>query len=76
MSSILDAAKTENRLDTLIALRDRLAERLDRCNSDRDLAAMSRQLVQVLAEIEEIRGSTETRTVSLDDFRNKIRAAK
>ena len=76
MSSILEAAKTDKRLDALIALRDRLADRLDRCNSDRDLAAMSRQLVQVLAEIEEIRGSTETRAVSLDDFRNKLKVAQ
>ena len=76
MGSIFDAAKTGYRLEALTELRNKLAERLDKCNSDRDLAALSRQFMQVTAEIEEIKGSTEIKAASLDDFRSQLRAVK
>lgn len=76
MGTIENAARSGSRLDSLIELRNTLAARLDKCQSDRDLAALSRQFVSVTAEIEMIEGNKESRTVSLDDFRNKIRAVK
>ena len=76
MSSIFEAANTNDRLAVLVELRNKLAVRLDQCESNRDLAALSRQFVQVVNEIDEIMGGNETKAVSLDDFRNKLKAVK
>jgi len=46
----------DNRLNRLIALRDKLSEAIDECDSKRDLAALSRQYRETLKEIEEIQG--------------------
>lgn len=48
----------KNRLDQLIALRDKLANAIDTCESMRDLAALSRQYRETIREIEEIEGAT------------------
>lgn len=45
---------TENRLDQLIELRNTLAMAIDKCESMRDLAALSKQYRETLKEIEEI----------------------
>lgn len=45
---------TENRLDQLIELRNTLATAIDKCESMRDLAALSKQYRETLKEIEEI----------------------
>ena len=71
--SVSKAAKSDSRLEALIELRNLLARRLDKCESDRDLAALSRQFVQVTAEIDELRGADSSKTVSLTDFRNKLK---
>lgn len=76
MGSIVKAAKTGNRLKALTELRDLLAERLDAGVSDRELASISRQFIQVTAEIEAIEGTSAAKTVSLEDFRRKLRVAK
>jgi len=52
--NLIDAAKTGNRLETLKALRSLLSERLQESGSDRDIASMSRRLMQCLTEIEEL----------------------
>ena len=46
-----------NRLDQLIALRDKLADAIDSCQSMRDLAALSRQYRETIREIEGIEGT-------------------
>lgn len=51
-------ADATNRYDQLIALRDRLADAIDTCESMRDLAALSRQYRETIREIEEIEGAT------------------
>lgn len=76
MGKIEKAVKTGDRLDTLRALRELLAARLDACDSNRDIAALSRQLVQVTAEIDEIEKESETTITSLDAFRKKVKLAK
>lgn len=76
MGKLMQAAKSGDRLRALIELRDLLAKRLEAGPADRDLAALSRQFVQVTAEIEEIRGQTETKPTSLSDMRNKLKVAK
>lgn len=45
------AAKTGDRLEALRVLRDTIARAIDTCESGRDLAALSRQLTDVLAQI-------------------------
>ena len=73
-NNIVDAAKTGDRLKTLIALRDLLAERLNDSNSNRDVASMSKRMMQCLAEIEEIK-KTEigAELCSLDVLRGKLK---
>lgn len=52
MDSVHEAAVTGDRLTTLRALRDHLAAAIDGCDSMRDLAALSRQLADVVAQID------------------------
>lgn len=76
MGKLYDAAAGEDRLAVLIELRNLLANRLDKCDSDRDIAALSRQLVQVTAEIEEIRKNTVQKVTSLSEMRKKVKVVK
>ena len=57
-NDIVRAAKSGDRLETLIALRDLLAERLQTSKSDRDIASMSRRLMQCIDRIEELQNET------------------
>lgn len=52
--TVAKAAATNDRLATLVALRDTLARSIDGCDSLRDMAALSRQLTAVLTEIAEL----------------------
>lgn len=52
--SLAGVAAQGNRMATLRALRDRLAAEIDTCPPARDLAALSRQLTLVLAEIGDV----------------------
>lgn len=54
MSGLLDAAKSGNKRETLIALRDKIAETIENCDSGRDIAANSKRLMEVMAEIDEL----------------------
>lgn len=61
--SVRDSAASGDRLETLKALRDTLAGRIDGCESGRDLAALSRQMTLVLAEIAELSPTDEVDVV-------------
>lgn len=61
--SIHEAAVSGDRLKTLQALRDKLAHEIDTCGSGRDLAALSRQMTLVLAEIAELAPTDEVDVV-------------
>lgn len=50
--SLTSAAKTGNRRETLVALRDSLALAIDNCESGRDIAALSKRLMEVMAELD------------------------
>lgn len=54
MGKLAEAAKTNNRRDTLIALRDQLADAIDNCESGRDIAALSKRLMEVMGELDSI----------------------
>ena len=53
--SLVDAAKSGNRKKTLTALRDKLAETIQNCDSGRDMAANSKRLLEVMDELEAIK---------------------
>lgn len=52
--SIKHTAASGTRLETLKALRDKLAGQIDDSDSGRDVAALSRQLTDVLIQIEDM----------------------
>lgn len=54
MSGLLDAAKSGDKRKTLLALRDKIAETIENCDSGRDIAANSKRLMEVMAEIDEL----------------------
>lgn len=61
---ILQAAKSGNRKATLVALRDSIAETIKEKPSGRDLAALSRRLMEVMAELDRV---AETERSEFDD---------
>ena len=67
--SLTDAAKSGNRKKILIALRDRLAETIENCESGRDMAANSKRLMEVVEELEEIKAAEKAK-------REKAKAAR
>lgn len=52
--NIVAAAITGNRLETLKALRERIAQQIDSCESGRDMASLSKRLIEVMDEIDVI----------------------
>ena len=56
MRSLVRASKKGNRLDQLKVLREKLAKAIETCESMRDLAALSRQYRETIAEIEMLEG--------------------
>lgn len=52
MTSIEKAAQKNNRREMLEALRDKLAQTIDACESGRDIAALSKRLMEVAAELD------------------------
>lgn len=76
---LIEAAKSGDRLETLIALRDLLAERLQTTGSSRDISSMSRRLMQCISEIEtltELKRQREENPFRLSDFRKRVMADK
>ena len=54
MTNLVEAAKSGDKRATLIALRDKLAETIQNCDSGRDMASNSKRLMDVIEEIEQI----------------------
>ena len=52
VTDLVSAAKSGDKRATLIALRDKLAETIQNCDSGRDMASNSKRLMEVMAEIE------------------------
>ena len=52
MATLAQAARKNSRRDTLIALRDKLASAIDECESGRDIAALSKRLMEVMGELD------------------------
>ena len=66
MANLIDAAKSGNKRDTLVALRDILAETIQNCESGRDMASNTKRLMEVMAEIDALPDETK-KTVSKHD---------
>ncbi|MCZ1070810.1 hypothetical protein [Rhodococcus sp. A5(2022)] len=62
------AAASGDRLKALEALRDRLAREIEACESSRDVAALSRQLTDVLKQIEDLAPPAEEERSPLDEL--------
>lgn len=59
MTNLVRAAKSGDRRETLVALRDILAQTIQECKSGRDMASNSKRLMEVISEIEAIDRETE-----------------
>ena len=73
--SLETTAQKDNAFERLMALRDGIARQLDDCPSKRDYAALSRQMQQVLAEIELRRKSPKSIRNELAEKRRARQAA-
>lgn len=54
MANLVEAAKSGDKYETLIALRDILAMTIQSCESGRDMASNTKRLMEVIGEIEAI----------------------
>ena len=73
---LITATKSGDRLKTLIALRDLLADRLQNTTSTRDISSISRRLMQCISEIEtleEIKRQAEESPFRLSEYRKKFK---
>lgn len=52
MTNLIKAAKSGDKRETLIALRDILAKTIQECDSGRDMASNTKRLMEVMAELE------------------------
>ncbi len=68
---LLEAAKSGDKRATLIALRDKLAETIENCESGRDMAANSKRLMEVMAELEALPDPTAAKESKHDRLKKK-----
>lgn len=52
MADLVSAARSGNRRETLEALRDKIASSIQDCESGRDVAALSKRLMEVMGELD------------------------
>ena len=71
MTNLVEAAKSGDKRATLIALRDRLAETIQNCESGRDMAANSKRLMEVMNELEQMPDPETVKTSKHDRLKNK-----
>lgn len=71
MANLLDAARSGDKRATLIALRDKLAETIEKCESGRDMAANTKRLMEVMAELETMPAASEKKISKHDRLKRK-----
>lgn len=69
--NLVDAAKSGDKRATLIALRDKLAETINNCESGRDMAANSKRLMEVMSELESLPDETKIKVSKHDRLKRK-----
>lgn len=52
MADLVSAARSGSRRETLEALRDKIAASIQDCDSGRDVAALSKRLMEVMGELD------------------------
>ena len=62
MDNLVSATQSGDRRRTLVALRDRIAATIDSCESGRDMAALSKRLMEVMDEIDSMPSEVEEDT--------------
>lgn len=73
MANLVEAAKSGDKKETLIALRDILAQTIQECDSGRDMASNSKRLMEVIAEIEAIEAAEEEERKRIEaEKKNKL----
>lgn len=76
MTDLVKAAKSGDKRATLIALRDKLAETIQNCDSGRDMASNSKRLMEVMAEIEALPDPKKKKISKHDRLKNKVNAKR
>lgn len=71
MGTLTRAVKSGDKRRTLIALRDKIAATIDSCESGRDMAANTKRLMEVIAEIEALPDPVETNESKHDRLKRK-----
>ena len=71
MTNLVEAAKSGDKRATLIALRDKLAETIQNCESGRDMASNTKRLMEVMAEIEALPDESQKKISKHDRLKRK-----
>lgn len=74
MTNLVEAAKSGDKRATLIALRDKLAQTIQECDSGRDMASNSKRLMEVMAELETMPDPEAKKESKHDRLKRKIEA--
>lgn len=72
MASLSEAVASNDRRQTLVALRDKLATTIEATGSGRDIAALSKRLMEVCAELDSL-PDPGAASNPVDDMRKKKR---
>lgn len=72
MTNLVEAAKSGDKRATLIALRDKLAQTIQDCDSGRDMASNSKRLMEVMAELEAMPDPDAKKESKHDRLKRKI----
>lgn len=71
MGQLLKAAQSGDKRATLLALRDKLAATIENCESGRDMAANTKRLMEVMAELEAIPDPAKKKTSKHDQLKQR-----
>lgn len=71
MTNLIDAAKSGDKRETLIALRDILAYTIQNCESGRDMASNTKRLMEVMAELEALPDPAQKKVSKHDRLKQK-----
>lgn len=74
MTNLIDAAKSGDKRQTLIALRDILAATIQNCESGRDMASNTKRLMEVMAELEALPDPEKQKESKHDRLKKKHEA--
>lgn len=72
MGKLVLAAKKGKKRDMLVALRDEIAEQIEATGSGRDMAALSKRLIEVVEQIEDMDAATSQTANPLQAARKAV----